>query len=137
MNQKGSSVGMIFIGISILLSAIAQLLMKAGMLVLREENIILVFPPTFDEVVLLIPAMTWVFGGLVCYSVSVFCWMRALAQHELSLAYPLLSLSYALVYIGAVVWPRLNETVSITRIVGIFFIFLGVLVVARSGQKQV
>ncbi len=134
--KNSSYIGMVFIGISILLSAIAQLLMKAGMLVLQEQNIVLVIPPTFDEVVLFIPALTWVLGGLFCYSVSVLCWMRALAQHELSLAYPLLSLSYALVYIGAVVWPRLNETISMTRIAGILFIFLGVLVVARTGQKQ-
>lgn len=60
--------------------------------------------------------------------------MRALAQYELSMAYPMLSTSYALVYIGAATWPRLNETISMTRTIGIILIFLGVLIVARTDQ---
>lgn len=124
---------MVFIGISIVLSSVAQLSMKAGMLVLSIEGIVLSMPQTVEELGLLIPPFTWVFGGLICYSVSVLCWIRALAQHDLSLAYPMLSLSYVLVYFGAVAWPMLHETVSLTRIAGIVLICAGVLVVARTG----
>ncbi len=136
MSQKGRYTGMIFIGISIVLSSIAQLSMKAGMLALSNEGILLSMPQTVEQLSLLVPAFTWVIGGLVCYSVSVLCWMRALAQHDLSLAYPMLSLSYVLVYFGAVAWPMLHETVSFTRIAGIILICAGVLVVARTGYGQ-
>jgi len=132
MSQKGRYTGMIFIGISIVLSSVAQLSMKAGMLVLSNEGITLSIPQTVEELSLLVPAFTWVAGGLLCYSVSVLCWMRALAQHDLSLAYPMLSLSYVLVYFGAVAWPLLHETLSLTRIAGIVLICVGVLIVART-----
>lgn len=121
-----------FVGISILLSIFAQLFMRVGMLELHDANLILSLPEIIDSFGMILPSLTWVFGGLICYSVSLLCWMRALAQYELSLAYPLLSMSYALVYIGAAAWPRLNETISMTRTMGIMLIFLGVLIVART-----
>jgi len=127
---------MMFVGISILLSTFAQLFMKVGMLALHDENLILSLPQIVDDFGMILPSLTWVFGGLICYSVSLLCWMRALAQYELSLAYPLLSMSYALVYIGAVVWPRLNETISMTKTIGIMLIFLGVLIVARTDSDS-
>lgn len=136
MNQNGNYKGMMFVGISILLSTFAQLFMKVGMLALHDENLILSLPQIVDDFGMILPSLTWVFGGLICYSVSLLCWMRALAQYELSLAYPLLSMSYALVYIGAVVWPRLNETISMTKTIGIMLIFLGVLIVARTDSDS-
>jgi undecaprenyl phosphate-alpha-L-ara4N flippase subunit ArnF len=132
MNKNGNYKGMMFVGISILLSTFAQLFMKAGMLALHDENPVLSLPQIVNDFSIILPSMTWVFGGLICYSISLLCWMRALAQYELSLAYPLLSMSYALVYIGAAAWPRLNETISMTRTMGIMLIFLGVLIVART-----
>ncbi len=132
MKKNGTCNGMIFVGISILLSTFAQLFMRAGMLSLHDENFPLLFPQIVDDFGMILPSLTWVSGGLICYSVSLLCWMRALAQYELSLAYPLLSMSYALVYIGAAAWPRLNETISMPRTMGIMLIFLGVLIVART-----
>jgi undecaprenyl phosphate-alpha-L-ara4N flippase subunit ArnF len=136
MNQNGNYKGMMFVGISILLSTFAQLFMRAGMLALNEENIVLSLPQIVSNFGVILPSLTWVFGGLICYSVSLLCWMRALTQYELSLAYPLLSASYALVYIGAAIWPRLNETITMTRTMGIILIFMGVLIVARTDQSR-
>jgi undecaprenyl phosphate-alpha-L-ara4N flippase subunit ArnF len=132
MNQNANYEGMMFVGISILLSSFAQLFMRAGMLVLHDENLVLSLPRIVNDFGIILPSLTWVFGGLICYSVSLLCWMRVLAQYELSLAYPLLSMSYALVYIGAAAWPRLNETISMTRTIGIILICVGVLIVART-----
>jgi hypothetical protein len=64
MSQKGRYTGMIFIGISIVLSSVAQLSMKAGMLVLSNEGITLSIPQTVEELSLLVPAFTWVAGKL-------------------------------------------------------------------------
>lgn len=44
MNQNGYWKGMMFVGISILLSSFAQLFMRAGMLALHEQNLVLSLP---------------------------------------------------------------------------------------------
>ncbi|MCZ0221785.1 4-amino-4-deoxy-L-arabinose-phospho-UDP flippase, partial [Escherichia coli] len=50
-------------------------------------------------------------------------------------AYPLLSLSYALVYLAAVCLPWLNESVSWTKNAGVLAILLGVWLI-NSGKKE-
>lgn len=62
--------------------------------------------------------------------------MRALAQYDLSFAYPLMSMSYVLVYIGAANWPLLNETISLTKSAGIVLVFISVLIVAQTESRQ-
>ena len=120
----------LFVCASFVLSACAQLFMKAGMLDLHGL--------VSFEFSALLPSLLWVAGGLCSYAFSMLFWMAALARYELSLAYPMLSLSYVLVYIGAVQWARLGEHVSLLKTVGILLIVLGVLLVTRSagGSKN-
>ncbi len=122
----------LFIGCSIVLSAGAQLLMKAGMLELDHTGIAYILENIPVVSADLLSAAVWVLAGLVFYAISMLFWMAALSRYELSLAYPLLSLSYVLVYLGAVLWPRLHETVSIPKTVGILFILAGVFLVTRT-----
>jgi len=112
--------GILFIGASIVLSAIAQLFMKAGVLELHGEWLGWV------------SSLVWVLAGLFSYGVSMIFWLAALARYELSVAYPMLSLSYVLVYIGAVIWPKLGESVSSMKTFGILLIMLGLVLVTRS-----
>jgi len=63
--------------------------------------------------------------GIGCYLVAVLLWVRVLRDLPLSRAYPLLSLSYPLVYCGAVVW--LGESLSLQRTVGTALVSLGAL----------
>jgi undecaprenyl phosphate-alpha-L-ara4N flippase subunit ArnF len=126
--------GVFFAVSTVVLSACAQLLMKYGMLDLanagglhiQQIGIDTLYQPAFQGVLL------WVFAGLSCYAVSMLCWMAALAKYELSLAYPILSLSYALVYIGAASWPGFHESISNLRSSGILLIVIGVILVTRS-----
>jgi undecaprenyl phosphate-alpha-L-ara4N flippase subunit ArnF len=74
----------------------------------------------------------WVMAGLVCYAISLLFWMSAIARLELSYAYPMLSLSYVLVYITAANWPLLNESFSLGRSLGILIVIAGVVLVTRS-----
>lgn len=113
--------GMVLIAASIALSAMAQLFMKAGMLEIHGFQSI--------DISLLWPSFIWISVGLGCYAISMFLWMGALTKYELSFAYPLLSMSYVLVYIGAVSWPRLNEDLSLWKTAGIVFIVIGVFLV--------
>jgi len=119
--------GMIFIAASILLSAMAQLMMKAG----TQEIHGLSGLPLIN----VWPAFIWIIAGLGCYALSMFLWMAALARYELSFAYPLLSLSYVLVYMGAALWPRLHESVSLYKTGGVLLVVIGVVLVTMRKKN--
>lgn len=131
MNIAGKSVTLILF--SVILSAIAQLCMKAGMVYL---SIIYTDVGGFiPEIEHNLPVLIWVITGLGCYAMSLLCWMAAIAKLELSFAYPMLSLSYVLVYIAAANWPLLHEQASLQRSLGIIIIVAGVTLIARSGES--
>lgn len=80
--------------------------------------------------------LLWLFTGLGCYALSMVSWLFAISRLELSLAYPMLSLSYILVYVVAVNWPLLNETVSWTRSLGILIVLAGIILIVHSDHRQ-
>ncbi|WP_455220393.1 4-amino-4-deoxy-L-arabinose-phosphoundecaprenol flippase subunit ArnF [Kaarinaea lacus] len=135
--EKGQYKGVIFVICSVVLSAFAQLFMKSGMLELASSGGLQImqlnaerfFDPGFQA------ALFWVCAGLICYAVSMLFWMAALARYELSLAYPILSISYVLVYLGAIWWPGFNESVTLLRTAGIILIVIGVILVTRSKSQ--
>jgi undecaprenyl phosphate-alpha-L-ara4N flippase subunit ArnF len=119
---------------SIVLSSSAQLFMKAGMVLLSNAS-----PGSgWMEVITAdnIEAVTWVSSGLLCYAFSLFCWMYAISRLELSFAYPMLSLSYVLVYLLAAHWPLLGEELSPIRGAGIATIIFGFYLISRSKSKN-
>ena len=121
-DQKHS--GMLLIVASILLGSAAQLVIKIGMNLLPAHiNFFINFP--WDTFI-------WVLLGLTGYALSMLLWMMAISKYELSFAYPMLSLSYVLVYAGAVLLPQLNESVSPGKTLGILLIVAGVVMVTRS-----
>jgi len=109
---------------SIILSACAQLAMKVSM----QELHALVTPD--NSILSLIIDHTnvygWLLAGLICYGLSMIAWLFALTKYDLSFAYPLLGITYILVYIGAVYSPLLNEPISWQRTLGIGLILIGV-----------
>ena len=131
----GRGRGVLFVAASVLLSACAQLFMKAGMLDMHGENIFSLWHSNSLQLHALLPTILWVIAGLGCYAVSMLFWMAALTRYELSLAYPMLSLSYVLVYLAAAYWPRLDESMNPVKSLGIFLIMLGVVLVTRSARK--
>jgi undecaprenyl phosphate-alpha-L-ara4N flippase subunit ArnF len=106
---------------SIILSAAGQLGMKAGMSALASSEVW--------------NAILWTGAGLACYGLSMLAWLGALTRYPLSLVYPLLSLSYVLVYLGATRWPLLMEATSVNRSLGTLLIALGVAIVSTSGRR--
>lgn len=65
----------------------------------------------------------YILGGLVIYALATVIWLYILSQAELSLVYPLQSLSYvAAAFIAMFVF---NEHLPFTRWIGIGFIVLG------------
>lgn len=73
-----------------------------------------------------VPAgLEWLIIAIGCYLMAVLLWIGALRELPLSRAYPLLSLSYPLVYLGAVGWLGEEFTWSLT--LGTSLVCLGVL----------
>ena len=85
--------------VAIIIGVCGQLLLKHGMS--RQPGF------RFGEIGGLIRNLP-VMGGVCCYGLSTVLYLSVLAQLELSLAYPTVSLGYVLVIImSAAVWLRL------------------------------
>lgn len=122
----------LLLSLSIVLSAFAQLFMKAGMIELQGvfDSSLSVWSLIAENKI----AIVWLVAGLSCYAVSMLSWMLALIKYELSFAYPFLGLTYVLVYLGAVYWPKIDEQLSWQRSVGILLILIGVVLVNRKNK---
>jgi multidrug transporter EmrE-like cation transporter len=68
--------------------------------------------------------------GLGLYVLGAVAWLTVLSRVPLSLAYPMLALSYAIT--PTLAWLVLGESLTSMRWAGIGTICLGVLLVARS-----
>jgi multidrug transporter EmrE-like cation transporter len=111
---------------SVSLSALAQTAFKIG--VSRVE--------IASSASLLGKAIAFVFSpyvllGLSLYAVGTVLWLFALRQLDLSLAYPFVAMSFVMVTASGVFF--LGETVSMTRLVGLCFVIVGLIVMARTG----
>lgn len=125
--------GYLWAAASVLLVTVAQLSMKWGMaqiplLPLNQINLSLISH-------YLIPLLA-VLGGIAGYALSMLCWFGALLYLPLSLAYPLISISYALVYFAAVLLPWFNESASVVKTLGVAMILFGVWLITHNGEKQ-
>ncbi|MEM7258863.1 MAG: hypothetical protein AAF404_15920 [Pseudomonadota bacterium] len=104
--------------ISITGGALAQLSMKAGV-------------QSMDSV---LPNTLLIFG-IGCYAVAMLSWIYALKKYDLGFAYPLLSIGYLLVYIGAFFWPGLEEELSWNKTIGLSLVILGVTISAQKNNN--
>lgn len=128
-------IGLMLLLCSIVLSAVGQLAMKVGMQQLSLLSVAHKLSPTFTSVPALEPALFWTAGGLASYGLSLLVWLAVLVRYPLSYAYPLLSLSYVLVYIGATQWERLMEPATTLRTAGTSLIIAGVVLVSLTNER--
>jgi undecaprenyl phosphate-alpha-L-ara4N flippase subunit ArnF len=77
-------------------------------------------------------AFVWVVSGVVCYIVAMLVWLQVLRLLPLSVAYPLLSLGYIVVYLAAYFLPEISEAFTYQKSVGIGLIMLGVILVTSK-----
>lgn len=118
---------------SILLSAAGQLGMKAGMRALADSA---AHSPAATSNWIASGGLLWTGAGLLCYGLSMLAWLVALARYPLSQIYPLLGLSYVLVYLGATNWPYLAEVSSLGRGLGTLLIAAGVIFVCSGRERR-
>ena len=123
--------GLLLVCCSVLLVSAAQLLLKNAVMNFHEVhdvNIIVSQMP--------IKILGPLSGGLLCYGVSVLIWQRALGELPLSIAYPLLSLSYPLVYLAALLLPGFTESINPQRIGGLLCILIGIALLAPRSNDS-
>jgi len=70
-----------------------------------------------------------IIGFALAFIAAIF-WLAVISRVQLSYAYPMLSLSYVIVLFAS--WLLLGESLSLTRLIGVFIICSGVYVVFRS-----
>jgi undecaprenyl phosphate-alpha-L-ara4N flippase subunit ArnF len=106
--------------VAVLASAVAQLLLKTGVTLLSGNP----------------SGLWWVAGGLACYAVSLLAWLKALTRLPLSVAYPMLGISYILVYVGAMASPLLAEAFTPARAAGVLLVTCGAALVSASTDSR-
>ena len=112
---------------AIVLGTCAQLLLKAG------TNAVGTFAFSLDNALpvgMRLAMEPRILGGAGLYVVSLAIWIMALSRVEVSVAYPMLSIGFALNALLA--WWLLGEAVTPARMLGIGVIIVGVWLVARS-----
>lgn len=110
--------------------------MKAGMHELHAMDGAVVGSVGSGTEAALREAIIWTAVGLFAYGISLLSWLAVLARYPLSFAYPILSLSYVLVYAGATYWPLLAEDATTLRTVGTLLILVGVSLVSGTGRRE-
>jgi drug/metabolite transporter (DMT)-like permease len=127
--QKGAGmkVAVIYILISVLGSALGQILLKKGMNSMGQITL------SLDQ----LPSTLWkmatnpnVFFGLAIYLVGTVFWLAALSRVDLSYAYPFASLSYVIMLAAS--WMLFDEKITLGRLIGTMVIGIGVLLIYRN-----
>lgn len=103
---------------SVGLNAAGQLLFKAARMAQPDASVLRLF----------LHPDTWI--GLCIYGLSAICWLWVLARAQLSLAYPILSLTFPIVLgLSALIFA---EAISPLRWLGVGIIVFGVSLLART-----
>jgi multidrug transporter EmrE-like cation transporter len=114
--------------VPVLIGVIGQLLLKKGMTAVGQFD----FSAAGQIIPQFFRAFTnpWVFAGFAFYFLSSLFWMIVVSRVELSVAYPMLSLGYAVVLLAS--FFLFGEKVSSVRWLGVIVIMLGVTLISRS-----
>ncbi len=115
--------------LSVMLNASAQIFLKLGTKSIpritneHTNSFLILFYILIEK---------YIVTGLICYVISIGVWIYALSKVDVSTAYPMLSIGYIVtVLIG---WKMLNESITPWKIMGIFIIIIGVIIVTRNSQ---
>ena len=116
-----------FIIITVILNALSQLLLKKGVNSIGSFDLNLSSIFKNFENILLNP---YIVGGLILMTLSMLTHLISLSKFDVSFAFPFISLSYIIVFSGG--YFLFNEQISIIRLVGLLFIVIGTIFLAKS-----
>ena len=113
----------IYILLTVLLNASAQLVLKKGTEVAAEKSNLV------NYIISNISNIYYITGFLL-YGISVLLWIYVLSKVEVSFAYPFLSIGYIVTTLGGYFY--FNEQLNLIKIIGILIICIGVIVLSKS-----
>jgi multidrug transporter EmrE-like cation transporter len=116
-----------FILMSICAGVTGQLFLKLGMTRLGFQTI---SPSTLAPTIVRLVLSPWVVMGVAIYVAGTFTWLIVLSRIDLSLAYPMTSISYILI-VGSS-WLLLGESVNRLKVLGVLIIIAGVVLISQS-----
>lgn len=114
--------------VSVLLSAVAQIVLKAGM-----SNPAVLQGLAGEgkwQAIRVVASNPLVVGGLVTYFLSAAVWLLVLARVQVSLAYPFVGLGFIVTMLLG--WWIHGDTLGVQKVTGTLLIALGVVILARS-----
>jgi len=116
------------VAICIVFGAVGQILMKTGVSQIGQIGNLdkLINPSTVFSIF----TNVYVIGGLLLYAMAFFLWLGALSTLDVSLMYPLLSLSYVVTAILGLIF--LKEDITLLRWVGVMVVVAGCFMILRS-----
>lgn len=109
------------------LLAVAQVLIKLGLNNIGGLNIN--FKTFFSDLIPIISSH-YLWLGFVTIVISSFLWMKVLSKVNLSIAYPLISISYIFGLIAAKF--IFGETIPTIRWIGVGFIAIGITLITKG-----
>ena len=121
---------LIFIITSVLLNALAQILLKAGMKNFNNIDLKNNVIQTFISIAI----NPYIICGFISYGISILLWLWVLSKVDVSYAYPFQALGYIVVTILA--WLIFQENINLTRIIALIFITLGLIILALSARAN-
>jgi multidrug transporter EmrE-like cation transporter len=113
--------------VSVVLSVLAQFCLKAGVSS-REVKAAFAHPLGIRAVVAVL-SNAFVLGGFLLYGLGAVVWLGVLSRWEVSKAYPLVGLGFALTAVAG--WMG-GEHVTLNRAIGVALICAGVFLVSGS-----
>jgi len=116
------------VAVCIVFGAVGQILMKTGVSQIGQIGNLgkLINPSTVFSIF----TNVYVIGGLLLYAMAFFLWLGALSTLDVSLMYPLLSLSYVVTAILGLIF--LKEDITLLRWVGVMVVVAGCFMILRS-----
>src|SRR4030042_1660967 len=111
----------------VLLNALAQVLLKKGMLGIGYFDFHF---QNFFPIIKKVTINSYSLSGLASYVISVAIWLLVLARVEVSYAYPFLSVGYVVVTLMG--YFIFQESLSWMRVTGVAIVIVGVFLLSRS-----
>ena len=115
---KNNKIAILIVITCTVLTSLGQLFLKKGTYNISFEDIIYNY---------------WLFAGLIMYSLGAVLFILALKFGDLSLVYPIISLSF--VWVALLSFFFLNESLSVSKLTGIPLILTGVCLIGVGGKN--
>ncbi|MBK7872936.1 MAG: hypothetical protein IPJ74_20845 [Saprospiraceae bacterium] len=131
MNVGGNNLrtGLLLLLAAIIPSVAAQLILKEAMIEIgafdTQGNI-------WEYAIKLIHPM--VILGLGLFGTGTIFWIVCLSKLELSFAYPVATIQYFLIFLGA--WFYFDERIPLIRLLGLFIIVFGVIIISFDKELK-